>query len=540
MQVRTKLNRLSKRSKYLPQGIATTITVAIISIIILAPSALAVSVQIQGLSDDQEIGLGTTSIHGSYTFFMKVVIDSDERVPLENVAIILDDTTYNFNANTGGTNSIMSVTPYSFTSGQLWTSAYGYGYYTLQAYSYSYSTNYYGSPSYTGYSLAGPQTLTYKIIIDTYELGSGDHTIRLDAITTGLVMNTYSSTETDFTIISGSSDSATVAVGGSTVDHTTTTGTKVVLTGVTLTDSSLPGTITTQKFVTAPTTSISVATGTGKTSALFVDVKAFNMAGGTATITITYTDADIVGLDESTLTIYYWSGTAWESFTSIVRSPSTNTITGNILVINLDGTYVSLAGTAPVTPPVTPPAAGPGPALPGVSANVNTNLRLVSLQVAPGSPITISITLTSNTLMTSGSMTLTLPANLRYSDLRTINFDGTSTLTGNTLVLERIGATGSNTATIFLKLTAPLDSSIKVGETYTVTVNEVVMQGMTVSFSTPQTVTFNIVEPTVQNIYSALDSHFSSIPSPYTENRVPTMTDIMNLLDFRLTGEVQP
>jgi hypothetical protein len=89
-------------------------------------------------------------------------------------------------------------------------------------------------------------------------------------------------------------------------------------------------------------------------------------------------------------------------------------------------------------------------------------------------------------------------------------------------------------------MSAPLDSTIKVGEIYTITIDEIIIQGMTVTYGTEQTVTITITQPTVQSIFSALDSHFISIPSPYTENRVPTVTDIMNLVDFRLVGEVQP
>ncbi|MDP6583304.1 MAG: hypothetical protein QF535_01525, partial [Anaerolineales bacterium] len=248
------------------------------------------------------------------------------------------------------------------------------------------------------------------------------------------------------------------------------------------------------------------------------------------------------GLDESTLTLYYWSSSlsAWAQFSSVSVNEPANTITGSIDVTLLTGTYIAIAGAAPESVDSGPFDNIPVAGLPGVAATVNTNLRLVSLEVAPGSTITVSITLSATQLMNTGSITLTLPENLQYSDLRTVNFEGTNTQTGRTLVIERTGGTGSNTASIFFKLTAPLDSTIKVGETYTVTIDDVILQGMTVNFNTERTVTITIAQPTVLSIYSALDSHFDNIPSPYTLNNVPTITDIMNLLDFRLAGEVQP
>ena len=109
-----------------------------------------------------------------------------------------------------------------------------------------------------------------------------------------------------------------------------------------------------------------------------------------------------------------------------------------------------------------------------------------------------------------------------------------------TLVIEKSAGSGSTTSRIFFELTAPLDSTIKVGEIYTVTIDEIIIQGMAVTYGTVQTVTITIAQPTVLSIYNALDSYFDNIPSPYTLNNVPTTTDIMNLLDFRLAGEVQP
>ena len=546
-RVRSKSRRLVRHKKHLPQGIATAFTAAIIGIILLAPSALAVSIEIQGLSNGQQLGNS-----GSFSFLAQVTISSGEVVPLDRLNVVLDSVIFQFNPSTGAaigsTSSVIdSILPVNFVSGNLYStdfnSGYGYSYAKLKAYSYGYGYNYYGSPDGYGYGFSGPRTFIWNVTLLPENLSTGNHTLRMDVKTSGLSMNTFSSSTITFEVVAGASASTIIPVTATsaTIDHTATTKTKVVLAGITLTDPNIPATITTLNFDTAPTTSVTVAAGTGKTPAKFVDIRGFNFASGTATITLTYTNAEVAGLDESALTLYYWSSSlsSWVQFSSIVVNTAANTITGSIDVTLLTGTYVALAGSAPtVAPPV--PIAGPEAGLPGVSATLNTNLRLVSLEVAPGSTVTVSIILTSTQLMSTGSITLTLPENLIYSDLTTSNFDGSNTLTGRTLVLERDGAVGSNTARIFFKLTAPLDSTIKVGETYTVTIDEIIMQGMTINFRTEQTVTLNIVQPTVRIIYSALDSHFNGVSSPYTENRYPTINDIMALLDFRLAGEISP
>ena len=547
-RVRSKVRRLVKRSKYLPQGIGTSLTIAIIAIIILAPSAMAISLEILGLSDGQKLGNS-----GSFTFLAKITISSGEVVPLDRLNVVLDSVIFQFNPSTGAaigsTSSVIdSILPVNFVSGNLYStdfnSGYGYSYAKLKAYSYGYGYNYYGSPDGYGYGFSGPRTFIWNVTLLPENLSTGNHTLRMDVKTSGLSMNTFSSSTITFEVVAGASASTIIPVTATsaTIDHTATTKTKVVLAGITLTDPNIPATITTLNFDTAPTTSVTVAAGTGKTPAKFMAVKGFNFASGTATITITYTDDDISGLDESGLTLYYWSSSlsAWVQFSSVSVNELANTITGSIDVTLLTGIYIAIAGAAPEP-------ADPGPfdnipvaGLPGVAATVNTNLRLVSLEVAPGSAITVSITLSATQLMNTGSITLTLPENLQYSDLRTVNFEGSNTQTGRTLVLERTGGTGSTTASIFFKLTAPLDSTIKVGDTYTVTIDDVILQGMTVDFNTERTVTITIAQPTVLSIYNALDSYFDNIPSPYTLNNVPTTTDIMNLLDFRLAGEVQP
>jgi hypothetical protein len=358
----------------------------------------------------------------------------------------------------------------------------------------------------------------------------------VDAITVGLTMNDFSSSTVTFEVVGGVSKTTTVPSSRTsiTIDHTSTTKSKVVLRDLTFTDSDIPGTLTTTLLDSAPSTSQTVLAGTDKTPIKFVDITGFNFDDGSADITITYTNTEVSSVDENALTLYYWSSSAgtWVQLSGINRNTAADTVQGTMDIDILS--YVALASPAKSTAP----AQGAGPGLPAVSATVTTNLQQVSLQAAPGSSVTVTITLSSTTIMSTGSITITLPENLQYSDLRTVNFDGTNTLTGRTLVIEKSAGSGSTTSRIFFELTAPLDSTIKVGEIYTVTIDEIIIQGMAVTYGTVQTVTITIAQPTVASIFSALDSHFTEISSIYTENRVPTITDIMNLLDFRLEGEV--
>ena len=540
-RVRSKFKRLSKRSKYLPKGIATTLTVTIIAIIVLAPNAMALSVGLYGLSDDQKIGNS-----GSFTFLAKVTVSSGEVVPLHHLNVVLDSTIFQFNPNTGDTigtasSAISSVMPVGIALGNLYSSAYGYAYGYFKAYSYGYSHNYYGIPGVNlysgyGYGFNGPQTYIWNVTLLPENLDTGDHTVRVDVITVGLTMNDFPSSTVTFEVVAGVSNTATVPSSRTsiTIDHTSTTKTKVVLRDLTFTDSDIPGTLTTTLLDSAPSTSQTVLAGTDKTPIKFVDIAGFNFDDGSADITITYTNTEVSSVDENALTLYYWSSSAgtWVQLSGINRDTAGDTVKGTMDVDLLS--YIALAAPAKSAAP----AQGAGPGLPAVSATVTTNLQLVSLQVAPGSSVTVTITLSSTTIMSTGSITITLPENLQYSDLRTVNFDGTNTLTGRTLVIEKSAGSGSTTSRIFFELTAPLDSTIKVGEIYTVTIDEIIIQGMAVTYGTVQTVTITIAQPTVASIFSALDSHFTEISSIYTENRVPTITDIMNLLDFRLEGEV--
>ena len=191
-RVRSKSGRLIKRRKHLPQGIATAFTAAIIGIILLAPSALAVSIEIQGLSNGQQLGDS-----GSFSFLAKVTISSGEVVPLDRLNVVLDSVIFQFNPSTGAaigsTSSVIdSILPVNFVSGNLYStdfnSGYGYSYAKLKAYSYGYGYNYYGSPDGYGYGFSGPRTFIWNVTLLPENLSTGNHTLRMDVRTSILMV----------------------------------------------------------------------------------------------------------------------------------------------------------------------------------------------------------------------------------------------------------------------------------------------------------------------------------------------------------------
>jgi len=526
--------RDSRRRKYLSQGVAATLSITVLAVILLAPTAAAFTVGVLGLADGQDVAQG-----GSFKFRVRVTVESGELVPIQQLKIVLDGTGYSFNPNTGAaipptTPAISSLTPENFQAGSLYTPTYGYGYGYLIGYGYNPTSGYgygYGSPNTYGYGFSGPRRLDYLVTLSPGYLSLGPHTLRVDVVTGLSPPSEFSSQTVTFNVVSGTTQSDTVTGTTPSVDHTATTGVSITLSGVTYTDPTAPGVITTLKYTVTPTTAVTISDATGKTAALYIDVKAFNIASGTATITISYTDTEISGLDENTLTLYYYSPTTntWIELSNIVRDTSANTISGTIDATKLTATILTLAGTPPPTLP-------PPTIIPKATASLTTQ----RLTAPPGSSITITLTLTSQTTITGGHITLTLPKYLKISNIKTVNFKGVSTIINRTLRIEKTTPPYTKSATISLTLTIPLNASIQVGETYTITIEKAQIPGATINFATPKTITITITKPTINEIFSALDSHFDKTPSIYTENRIPTIKDILNLLDFHFKGKVQP
>ena len=63
-----------------------------------------------------------------------------------------------------------------------------------------------------------------------------------------------------------------------------------------------------------------------------------------ATLTFTYTDSQIAGLDESSLKVYHWNGTQWVALTGTI-----NTVTNTITVAASSFSYFAIMGTSAST-----------------------------------------------------------------------------------------------------------------------------------------------------------------------------------------------
>jgi len=496
--------------------------------ILLAPPAAAISVSILDLTNSQSVQQGGSLLQ----FRVRVEVSTGERVPFQGLNIILDGTAYQFTP-IGGNVTVQTLLKVTAPSNLIYTSNYGYDYGVLTGYGYS-SQSGYGWGNGTGYGFAGPRQFTYNVTLDQNQLSTGSHTIRADLVTGTSPISAFSSATVNFTVTAAAGFSQTVAttVSGSspTVDNTATTGVSVAFLGLTYSPGATQGTVVTQRYSATPSTAITLYAATGRTAAFYVDVRVYNIVSGTATITLTYTDAQVSGLNENTLTLYAYSSGTWTELSSVSRNTAANTVTGSISVTQLTGTIIALAGT---------PAPSPPPPSPPVLSLVTANIQAERLVVAPGSSVTITLALDSEAPMTTGHLNFTLPRYFRVSKIVTVNFEGTRSLIDRTLRIDKTTTPDTKSATISITLTAPLNSSIRVGETYNVTA-EASIRLSTVSFKTPNTITFTIEKPSVEGVFSALDSYFDKTVSIYTENRIPTTKDILNLLDFHFSGRVRP
>lgn len=85
--------------------------------------------------------------------------------------------------------------------------------------------------------------------------------------------------------------------------------------------------------------------GTGKEAVKFIEVYVTGFTAGTANIKLHYTDAEISGFVEDSLTLSYWDGDSWEAADNIVLDAAANSISGDIPVSALSGTAMGIGGT---------------------------------------------------------------------------------------------------------------------------------------------------------------------------------------------------
>ena len=140
---------------------------------------------------------------------------------------------------------------------------------------------------------------------------------------------------------------ATASAGGKTT-VTTTEGTKatVELPAAAVTADT---TVTVASVSVATVTTATAAAPAGKTIASAFQLSATTSAGATVTsfakivtVTVTYTDAQITGLDEASLKVYRWDGTQWVVLSTTVNA-ATNTLTATTTAFS----YFAIMGEPP-------------------------------------------------------------------------------------------------------------------------------------------------------------------------------------------------
>ncbi len=213
-----KIKHVLTRYKYLPHGVTAALSVAIIGVIVFAPAASALSVEILGAANNQKVGRSE-----DFKFVAHIKITSGELIPLQTLNIVLNGQTYSFDPRTGEpigntSEAIESVEPTDFPGGQNDTKPNGgtYGYFT----GFNDSQTSYGSPNAYGYGVAGPTTINYQITLDTSKLPAGTNTIRLNVVTALSPVSTYWSPTIQITVESkGHSNADQVHGNNQETDH---------------------------------------------------------------------------------------------------------------------------------------------------------------------------------------------------------------------------------------------------------------------------------------------------------------------------------
>ncbi|MFN3622257.1 MAG: hypothetical protein ACK4TI_05130, partial [Nitrososphaerales archaeon] len=136
------------------------------------------------------------------------------------------------------------------------------------------------------------------------------------------------------------------------------------------------------------------------------------------------------------------------------------------------------------------------------------------------------------------SITFNVPAVFKTAALSVEGLPGTYAREATRLIVSKLAAQPSYvSASVAFDLIVPLNASVTIDQVVAVSVS-VDVPDFAVSFDTPTAVSVTVVKPTVQSIFSALNSYFDKTVSEYTEGRVPVKQDIYNLLDFYFRGRV--
>ncbi|MEM3386801.1 MAG: hypothetical protein QXN08_03920 [Nitrososphaerales archaeon] len=170
--------------------------------------------------------------------------------------------------------------------------------------------------------------------------------------------------------------------------------------------------------------------------------------------------------------------------------------------------------------------------------HVKATLTVERVDAQPGSSVKVRLALSSTQPIPEGSVSFSIPAAFKTKALSVEGLPGTSAREATRLIVTKLATQPSYAAaSVAFDLVVPLNASVSVGQIVTV-VASVNVPDFAVSFDTPTAVSVTVVKPTVQSIFSALNSYFDKTVSVYTEGRVPVKQDIYSLLDFYFRGRV--
>jgi len=361
LSLRLRGARFAQNRRFLSAILVTTLLLGVIAFL---PTAQAVEVEIIGLENGQKLTFG-----GTTSFTIKVSINTDERIPIDEIRVIIDGQTLRFQP--GGiqiTNSpiipslgapipdLSSLFGYYYGFGSLYgygyTFPYGYAVNTGPAYSSTYGYGY-------GYGFAGPLTFTMNAVLNQGHLAVGAHQIRVDILTGLTPRDTFSSATISFEVLPppptapppppppppGLIHAVEVTSSNPSVDATQVAGVLAKFTNLGY-GPGARGEVRIVRIVGTPTTAVTVEQGTGNQPVRFVDVQVVNIVRGSAEITVSYDEAQLGGVKEETLTLHYYNAAAnrWVELSNIKVDTVNNTVTGTIDVAALSGTIIAISG----------------------------------------------------------------------------------------------------------------------------------------------------------------------------------------------------
>ena len=170
--------------------------------------------------------------------------------------------------------------------------------------------------------------------------------------------------------------------------------------------------------------------------------------------------------------------------------------------------------------------------------HVKASFTVDSVEVQPGSSVKVRLVLSATQPIPSGTVSFSVPSAFKSKALSVEGLPGESSREDGRLVITKSAAQPSYaSASVSFELTVPLNASVSVGQLVSLAVS-VDVSDFAVSFETPSTISVTMVKPSVQSIFSALNSYFDKAVSDYTEGRVPLKQDILSLLDFYFRGRV--